>query len=59
MPLPYSADLRQRVLLADEHGEGNAAVLAARFRVAVTTVRNWVRAAVTEGRRVAKPLGRS
>ena len=25
MPLPYSADLRERVLLAHEHGEGNAA----------------------------------
>ncbi len=24
MPLPYSADLRERVLLAHEHGEGNA-----------------------------------
>jgi transposase len=56
VPLPYSADLRERVLLAHEHGEGNAATLAARFRVAVNTVKNWVRAAVTEGRRVAKPL---
>jgi hypothetical protein len=26
MPLPYSADLRERVLLAHEHDEGNAAV---------------------------------
>jgi transposase len=58
MPRPYSADLRERVLLAHEHGEGNAAALAARFRVAVNTVKNWVRAAVTEGRRVAKQLGR-
>jgi transposase len=57
MPLPYSADLRERVLSAHEHGEGNAATLAARFRVAVNTVKNWVRAAVTEGRRVAKPSG--
>jgi transposase len=56
MPLPYSADLRERVLLAHEHGEGNAATLARRFRVAVNTVKNWVRAAVTEGRRVAKPM---
>ena len=54
MPLPYSADLRARVL-AHEHGEGNAAVLAARFRVAVKTVTNWVRAAETAERRVAKP----
>jgi transposase-like protein len=58
MPLPYSVDLRERVLLAHEHGEGNAAALAARFGVAVNTVKNWVRAAATEGRRVAKPRGR-
>jgi transposase len=58
MPLPYSADLRERVLLAHEHGEGHAAALAERFRVARTTVRNWVQAAATEGRRMAKPLGR-
>ena len=58
MPLPYSADLRERVLLAYEHGEGTAAALAARFRVALNTVKHWVRAAESEGRRVAQPLGR-
>lgn len=58
MPLPYSADLRERVLWAHEHGEGDAAALAARFRLALNTVKNWVRAAEREGRRVAKPLGR-
>lgn len=58
MPLPYSADLRERVLVAYEHGEGTAAALARRFRVALNTVKNWVRAAEREGRRVAKPLGR-
>ena len=58
MPLPYSADLRERVLVAYEHGEGTAAALARRFRVALNTVKNWVRAVATEGRRVAKPLGR-
>ena len=57
MPLPYSADLRERVLLAYEHGEGTAAELARRFRLALNTVKNWVRAAEREGRRVAKPLG--
>ena len=31
---------------------------AARFRVAVKTVKNWVQAAATAGRRGAKPLGR-
>jgi hypothetical protein len=44
MPLPYSADLRERVLVAYEHGEGTAAALARRFRVALNTVKNWVRA---------------
>ena len=57
MPLAYSADLRERVLVAYEHGEGTAATLARRFRVALNTVKNWVRAAEREGRRVAKPLG--
>ena len=57
MPLAYSADLRERVLLAYQHGEGTAAVLARRFRLALNTVKNWVRAAEREGRRVAKPLG--
>ena len=57
MPLPYSMDLRERVLVAYEHGEGTAAALARRFRVALNTVKNWVRAAESEGRRVAKPLG--
>jgi transposase len=58
MPRPYSVDLRERVLSAHERSEGNAAALAARFRVAVNTVKNWVWAAKTEGRRIAKPLGR-
>ena len=58
MPLPYSTDLRERVLVAHEHGEGTAAALARRFRVALNTVKNWVRAAEHEGRRMAKPLGR-
>ena len=59
MPLlPYSADLRERVLVAYERGEGTAAALARRFLVALDTVKNWVRAAESEGRRVAKPLGR-
>ena len=57
MPLPCSADLRERVLLAYQHGEGTAAVLARRFRLALNTVKNWVRAAEREGRRVAKPPG--
>ena len=58
MPLPSSADLGERVLLAHEQGEGTAAALARRFRVAFNTVKKWVRAAESEGRRVAKPPGR-
>jgi transposase-like protein len=54
MPLPYSTDLRERVLLAYEHGEGTAAALARRFRVALNTVKNWVRALEREGRRSGK-----
>jgi transposase len=57
MPQPYSAELRERVLLAHEYAETNASALAARFRVAVNTVKNWVRAAATEGRRLTKPRG--
>ncbi len=57
MPLPYSVDLRERVLSAHERGEGPAESLATRFQVAANTVRNWVHAAEAEGRRVARPLG--
>ena len=57
MPLPYSADLRERVLAAWEQGEGTAAELAHRFRVSQATVNNWRRALRAEGRRHAKPLG--
>jgi transposase len=56
MPLPYSMDLRERVPVAYEPGAGTAA-LARRFRVALNTVKNWVRAAERAGRRVAKPRG--
>jgi hypothetical protein len=55
MPLPYSADRRERVLLAPEQGEGHAAVLSRRFRVAFNTVKKGVRAAETEGGQTAGP----
>jgi transposase len=58
MPLPYSTDVRERVLLAYEPGEGTAAALARRFRGALNPVTKWVRALEREGRRVAKPVGR-
>ena len=58
MPLPYSADLRERVLIAWEQGEGTAAELATRFRVSKATVNHWRRALRADGRRHAKTLGR-
>ena len=58
MPRPYSADLRERVLLACERREGTREATARRFRVAASTVYDWLRAARTEGRRGAKPRTR-
>ena len=54
MPKAYSADLRERVLLADEAGVPPAAV-AERFGVGLATVYLWRQQARTEGRRCAKP----
>src|SRR3954447_11012794 len=56
MPKPYSADLRERVLLAGEVGLPPAA-LAQRFGVGLSTVYLWRRQAGAEGRRRAKPHG--
>ena len=56
MPKPYSADLRERVLLADEAGLPPAAV-AQRFGVGVSTVYLWRHQARAEGRRCAKRHG--
>lgn len=56
MPRPYSADLRERVLLADEAGLPPAAV-AQRFGVGLATVYLWRQQARAEGRRCAKPHG--
>ena len=42
MARPYSADLRARVLLAHEHGEGGATALARRFRIGLSTVYRWL-----------------
>lgn len=55
MAQPYSADLRERVLLACEHREGSREVIAQRFRVSVSTVYNWWQQARSDGRRQAKP----
>jgi transposase len=54
MPKPYSADLRERVLLAGEAGLPPA-VIAQRFGVGFSTVYLWRQQARAEGRRCAKP----
>src|SRR5690349_21036102 len=56
MPKPYSADLRERVLLADAAGQPPAGV-AERFGVSLSTVYLWRQQAHEEGRRCAKPHG--
>src|SRR6187397_2553933 len=56
MPNPYSADLRERVLLADAAGL-SPAVVAQRFGIGLATVYLWRQQARAEGRRCAKPHG--
>jgi transposase len=56
MPQPYSADLRERVLLAGEAGL-SPTVVAERFGVGLSTVYLWRQQARAEGRRCAKPHG--
>ena len=58
MARPYSADLRDRVLLAHEHGEGGATALARRFRIGLSTLYRWLGDFRDEGRRAARPMGR-
>src|SRR5215211_7851362 len=57
MARPYSADLRERVLLAHEGGEGGATALARRFRLGLSTVYRWLDELRSEGRRAARPMG--
>jgi transposase len=57
MARPYSADLRDRVLLAHEHGEGGASALARRFRIGRSTLYRWLADLRGEGRRAARPMG--
>src|SRR5690349_17233098 len=56
MPKAYSADLRERVLLAGEAGL-SPTVIAERFGVGLSTVYLWRQQARAEGRRCAKPHG--
>ena len=58
MPRPYSPDLRERVLLACEAGEGSRAQLAECYRVGERTLARWLGAAHEEGRRGPKPPAR-
>src|SRR5215211_3333866 len=55
MPRPYSADLRERALVACERREGSRAEVARRFSAGVSTLHDWLRQAREEGRRAAKP----
>ena len=55
MPGAYSADLRQRVLLACEQGRLSRAKVARLFQVAESTVYRWQQTWRREGRRQAKP----
>lgn len=55
MPRPYSADLRERVLLACERSAARRAEIARRYQVSEATVYNWLWQAREEGRRQAKP----
>lgn len=52
----YSADLRERVLMAVEAGEA-VTVVARRFAVGHATVRDWVRTPRQDGRRTAGKMG--
>src|SRR4051812_42106572 len=56
MPRPYSADLRERVLLAGEAGLPPTEV-ARRFGIGLSRVYLWRQQARAEGRRCAKPHG--
>jgi transposase len=57
MPRAYSADLRERVLVACERREGAREVIARRFRVAVSSVHLWLKLARAAGWRGPRPGG--
>jgi transposase len=56
MGRPYSQDLRERVVGAVEGGLSRRQA-SKRFRVAISTVIDWVDAWRVEGRLAAKPMG--
>ena len=51
----YSADLRERALLACERGKLSRAKIAALFRIGESTLHRWLETWRREGRRAAKP----
>ena len=51
----YSADLRERALLACERGQLSRAKIAALFRLGESTLDRWLETWRAEGRRAAKP----
>jgi transposase len=55
MPRPYSADLRERALVACEEGRLSRAAIAAQFRIGETTLYRWLQEWRAEGRRACKP----
>jgi transposase len=55
MSQAYSADLRERVLVACERGDLPQVEIARRFQGCPATVSNWRRQEREEGRRAAKP----
>lgn len=55
MPKPYSADLRERVLVTCERAVLSRAEIARRFQLSEATVYNWLRQLREEDRRTAKP----
>jgi transposase len=55
MARPYTADLRERVLLACERGGLSRSRIADLFGVGESTLYRWRQAWRTEGRREAKP----
>ena len=56
MGRPYSQDLRERVVGAVDGGLSRRQA-AKRFRVAISTVIDWIDAWRAEGRLAAKPMG--
>lgn len=55
--MPYSQDLRERVVAAAEAGEHSQAQVAARFSLSLSTVEKWLRRQRETGSCAALPHG--